>query len=112
MSEKSLYAQYMKELDGTEFIEHDWGFVSYRVEQNHIYIEDVFVVESERGNNKWEKLWEDIENVARSKGFKRITGSVVPSRANSTWMTKFMFKLGFKIYSSDINIIYFVKEIN
>lgn len=112
MSKKSLYAQYMKELDGAEFIEYEWGFVSYKVELNHVYIEDVFVVESERGNNKWEILWKDVEEVAKGLGLKRITGSVVPSRANSTWMTKFMFKLGFKIYSSDINIIYFVKEIN
>jgi predicted GNAT superfamily acetyltransferase len=112
MSKKSLYAQYMEELDGTEFIEYDWGFLSYRIEQNHVYIEDVYVIKSERGTNKWKKLWQDVEDVARSNGFNKVTGSVVPTRKNSTWMTKFMFKLGFKIYSSDINIIYFVKEIN
>lgn len=111
MSKKSLYAQYMEELDGTQFIEYDWGFVSFKDINGRFYIEDVFIVKDRRGEDLWAELLSQLIELAKDGGYKEIYGSVVPSRKNATWMTKYLFKLGFKIHSSQENLIFFIKEI-
>lgn len=69
ISGKSLWARYKEETSPTRFIEYDWGFISYTfVEEECIYLEDVYVVPERRFEKLGLRLVEEAEAVASAAG--------------------------------------------
>jgi GNAT superfamily N-acetyltransferase len=111
MSKKSLYAQYLEELEGGVVIEHDYGFATCKIYDNDFYLEDIYVVPEKRDTKLGSELYYQSAALAKELGYKRVLGSIVPSRSNSTRMMHVMLGMGFKIHSSQNDIVFLYKEI-
>ena len=107
----SNYAQYIREREGKSIIEDAHGFATYLYTKEHCYIEDIFVVVGERQNGHAARYADQIAEEARLKGFKKLLGSVCPSAQGSDISLKVLQAYGFKLLSSDKNIIYMEKDI-
>lgn len=107
----SLFGQYIKERTNREIIENHIGFATYVVEKDSIYIEDVFVIPSYRKSRVASDFVNQIAQIAKDKGIKKLYTSVVPTANGSTISLVACVKYGFKLDSSANNFILFVKEI-
>ena len=107
----SLFADYIKERLGKQVLEDDHGFVTYFFESDYVYVEDVYTRPESRREGKLYKMVDQVAEIAKEKGVHKMLGSVVPSANSSTESLHVLLDYGFKLYSSDKNIIYFMKEI-
>lgn len=106
-----LYRKYLEEREGAHLIDYDWGFAVYKYGQDHVYLQDIYVVPEKRKEGLGVLLMKKVEGRARLDGYSKMVGSVVPSTPFSDSMNKVMLSVGFKLHSSDKDIIYYVKEI-
>lgn len=109
----SLYGQYIQERENKGIVESEHGFATYKLfpDLQECYIEDIYVVPEQRKSDLATDMADEISNVAKSKGYKFLTGSVVPSNNNSTASLKVLLAYGFKLLRSETNLIYFIKEL-
>ena len=108
---KSLYSQYLREREGADLIEFSWGFAVYKMAKDHVYLQDIYVVPEERQNGRGVELMNLVADEARKQGVKTMYGSVAPSTQFSDVMIKIMMGLGFKLHSSQNDLIYLKKDI-
>lgn len=108
---KSLYAQYLEELEGGIVIEHEWGFATCKRYEDDFYLEDIYVIPEKRDTKLGSELYKQAAQMAKDLGYKRVLGSIVPSRSNSTRMMQVMIGMGFKVLASQNDIIFLFKEI-
>lgn len=107
----SMYAQYIKERENVELIQRDWGFVTYKVEPEYIFIQDMFVVPEERQNGRGVQLEAEVITLAKKLDFKFIIASV-DERANfAETMKNIMSDLNYKKVARDGSLIYYKKEV-
>lgn len=110
-SKPSLYARFMAEREGAHTVEMPWGFATYKVGRDNIYLETVYVKPEERQNGRGVELMKIVEAKAKQKQLPLLYGSVDPRAEFSTQMMQIMFKLGFKLSHSEPNLIYLVKKV-
>ncbi len=112
MGQPSLYAQFAKELHGLDTLEYDWGFATYELGPDYVYIVDIYVVPEERANKKGIQLMHQIESIAKTRGATKMYGSV-PARDNdqSEASYKMLQHLGFCDSHVDSENIYLVRDI-
>ena len=108
---KSLYAQYAEEREGVETIEESWGFATFKRLPDHIYLQDVYIIPSMRGQSKGTQLTDAVIKIGKEAGYTRMTTSVVPSTPGSTETILKMIHLNFKLFSSQSDIVYLIREI-
>lgn len=111
MEKLSLYAQYVLEREGAHIIEYDWGFAIYHMKVDHVYLQDIFVVQSERKSGKGVQLMHEVAAKAKEAGINMMIGSVAPSTPFADAMFQIMQGLGFKLLSSSHDMVYLSKEI-
>lgn len=111
----SLYAKYIKELKNFEMIEDENGFIIYgfmsKGDEHFCYIEDIYVVPEMRKSHVASKYADKVTEIAREMGIKKLLGSIVPSLEGSHYRQQVLINYGFKLYSSQENFIYYIKEI-
>ena len=107
----SLYAQYIKERLNKNIIETEDAFVVYSYENDHVYIEDIYVIPEHRKSGIASILANMIADEAKEKGIKKMLGSVVPSANGSTSSVKVLLAYGMKVKSSINDFIVFEKEL-
>lgn len=106
-----LYREYLKEREGAELIERNWGWCSYRIEADHVYLIDIYVMPGYREHGKGSELLAAVEGIAREVGRPAVLGSIATNVPGADRMYGIMNGLGFKIHSSDKDIIYMIKEL-
>lgn len=107
----SLYAQYVIERERAEIIEQDWGFAVYKLHKDHVYLQDIYVIEQERKNGRGVELMNEVASRAKMAGLTQMIGSVAPSTPFADSMLKIMQGLGFKLLSASEDMVYLIKEI-
>lgn len=107
----SLYAKYVIEREGKEIIESEVGFATYYFLDDNCYIQNIFVEKDYRKIGEASRLAQEIEKIAKSKGCKKLYGTVCPSANGSTESIKVLLAYGFKLDSSINNLIAFVKDL-
>lgn len=107
----SLYAAYYLEREGVHVVEHEWGFATYKLMPEHVYLQDIYVIPSRRKDGLGVQLMNEVAEIAKKKGLRTMFGSVAPSTPFGHTMTQIMLGLGFRIHSSDKDIIYFKKDL-
>ncbi len=105
----SLWAQYIKERNGMETLEHEFGFMTYKIQGEECYIEDAFILPAHRQKNMGSLLLEEIEQKAREAGCKHLTSVIRPSEVFATGSMKAQLAVGFKIYMSTSDKIIMMK---
>lgn len=115
-----LYKQYVEELHpGKSVYYNNEGFAVYVIRDftiegmdgKEVYIEDIYTKPEFRRTHSAAKLADKIAEIGKEQGVKYMTGTVVPSANNSTRSLQMMLGYGFKLWFSDTNIIWFIKEI-
>jgi GNAT superfamily N-acetyltransferase len=107
----SLYAQYIQEREGKSILESDKGYATYSFTDDGCYIEDIFVIKEHRKSGEAARLADQIVEIARQKGCKKLYGSISPSANGSTASLKVLLSYGFRLSSSANNFILFVMDI-
>ena len=111
MSPKSLYGQFILERENKHIIESDVGFISYTVNGDSIYADNIFVAQGHRHSGAARAMGEELLKIAQELGVHKLLGSVVPSAPGSTYSIMNLIKWGFRLDSSAQNFIVLLKEI-
>lgn len=107
----SLYSEHIKEREGFEIVETDFGFASYKYYDQECYIRDVYIKPEFRRSRQASKLLDTIQTIAKSSGCKFITTTVSSQYPNITGNTKAILKYGFEIAKVIQDVIWFKKDI-
>ena len=111
MEPKTLYGKYLLEREGTNIVEKEYGFATYKIEDDYMYIVDVFVDLPYRKSNKTYEMFEELKNIAKNNNISKLLGSVCTNANGATNSIKFLIAYDFKLLHTDNNMIYFKKEI-
>lgn len=107
----SNYGKYLFEREGAEIVEDNNGFATFKVTGDVCYIMDIYVVPEKRKFNVAGGYADQISDIAKLRGCKRLLGTVSPAAKGSTTSLKVLLGYGFTLDSSDSNMIYFFKEL-
>jgi hypothetical protein len=107
----SLYADYVRELSMGEVLETDEGFAMYIISDQVCYIKEIYIKPEFRTQKKASDIANSIEAIARENGCLKLLGTVVPSAKTSTASLKVLLAYGFRLQSSQNDLIWFEKDI-
>ncbi len=108
----SLYSEYIQEREGKSIVESDVGFATYSIVKDGIYIIDLYVKPDYRKSRIAADFADQIADIAKEKGLKKLFGSVAPSTNGSTASLKVLLAYGFKLVNSANDFIWLEKEIS
>lgn len=108
----SQWARYKQELDGSEFIEHDWGFICFSHGlPDATYIEAIWVEPIHRETKLGSQLVNELEKIALGLGKKfliasiDLRGKVIPDNLKAA------LAAGFIPYKAEANKIWLERAI-
>ena len=109
----SLYGAYIRERLGDGIIEHEYGFVTYRILNGGktIYIVDVYTTPDFRRTGLAAELADKAVAIAKAEGATECIGTVTPSANNSTDSINVLLRYGMKLHSAANDLVIFRKEI-
>lgn len=108
--QKSFFAQYCEERLGKTVLENEHGFLSI-VMNDVFYIEDVFIKAESRGNSEADLLYIEAYELAKSKNYKYIYGSVFIKAKGAEKSMKMLLSRNFNFSHAVGDLIYLKKEI-
>lgn len=108
----SLYGQYLKEREGFEIIENDYGFASYKCIGQECYLRDLYVVPNKRKSHVASDLADQICEIGKQNGCKYLSGSVSPEDPNATRNIQVLIAYGMRLVRSTNDLLWFIKELN
>lgn len=109
---KSLYGQYILEREGFEIIENEHGFATFKIFENgECYLRDIFVLKEKRRGHLALDLSGQVEEIAKKRGAKYMTGTVSPHANNPTASIKAVLGAGYRLLSAGAEKIVFIKEL-
>lgn len=106
-----LYKQYLAEREGAHLLAHDWGFAVYKYGADHVYLQDIFVIEAARDTRKGTQLMMEVAEIAKAKGITLMYGSIDPRTEASSRMMKVMLHLGFLLSHNQGDLIMLKREL-
>ena len=110
-----MYADYIKEIHGDECVETEEGFATYRFIDDSgvpsVYIIDIYVRPDFRKSMAASHMADQIVELAKKRGCRRLLGTVNMSIKDPTSSAKFLFRYGMQLYVSSPNSIIFKKEL-
>lgn len=117
MSLDGLFHKYFLEEYGRETISNEHGFICYFLNPacDECLVTDFFIKEDSRKSMEAKKLFSQVRDLAKEKGYRYITGIVAVSPERSEKATKIMrcyFALGFKMYDTINGHVCFRLDIN
>lgn len=107
----SLFADYRKEREGVDTIEHEHGFVSYKLFSDECYIIDIYVRPDFRKTGLASVLADKVKDIAKEHKCKILTGSVDTRLQSATTSAKVLLSYGFRFLRNDGPMSYFVQEV-
>jgi len=111
-SRPSLYAQYVKERTDRQIIEDSRGFATFVVQQDYVYIEDIYVLPEYRNSKVGQQYEQQIAEYAKSLGLNKLVGSVCITAKNASESAAVLLHIGYKITYVADNMIYFTKKLD
>jgi len=110
---KPLYADYILERENSHYYETDYGFVTYREEDNHIYLVDMYIKPEYRKKGNGRQFVQYVENIAKEWNKPSVITSVSLEAKGAETSTQAILFCGFKFYSVNENssMVYFIKGV-
>lgn len=109
---KSLYAQYIKEREGSSVIEEPWGFIEYRLAPPVMRIESLYILPEYRKTNKGSELANRVTLLAWDAGATHLWAQVWVGALNATDSLKAILAYGFQITAAQNDCIILTKDIS
>jgi predicted GNAT family acetyltransferase len=108
----SLYGQYIKEREGFDIVETEYGFATYTsVDEQTIYLRDIFIVAEKRRSGLATELSTKVAEIAKELGKNKILGSICIDAKGVTTSMAALLGDKFKFSHANGNMLYFVKDI-
>lgn len=111
MVPNDMYAQYLKERVGRETLQTEWGFVSYELRDDHMYLVDLFIVPTHRQNGLGTELGNRMIELAEELKLDRIITTISPYTPGSEVSLGMALKMNFKLYKTDEYGIYLERNL-
>jgi len=108
-----LYAEYIKEREGMELIEKEYGFCTYKVINEYIYLADIYIKKDQRMKGLAKALTDEVEEIGKNNKCNFILGSFCLDTNNWKSGKALVKSLGFKYFEKQrkTNMIYVSKEL-
>lgn len=106
-----LYADYIKEREGLDLVSVEMGFATYKIHEEVVYIQDIYVAPEYRRGHVATELAEKIAGMGKEAGCKYITGSVCLSVGNPTDSMRVLLAYGMEFLNLQGDMMYFKKEL-
>ena len=94
-----------------DVLETDEGFAVYIISDQVCYIKEIYIKPECRTQKKASDIANSIEAIARENGCLKLLGTVIPSAKTSTASLKVLLAYGFRLQSSQNDLIWFEKDI-
>lgn len=108
----SLFADYIKERLGKHIIENEYGFATfYYPDATTVYLEDIYVIPSQRRLAYGRELADQVVEIAKIKGCTRLLGTVTPAANGATESLKAFLAYGMQVDSTTPTYILLSKSI-
>lgn len=107
----SHYKAYVREREGVEVLEFDFGFALVKPLSDALYLQDIFVLPEHRQKGCGRHMLEVVEAAALGMGFNKVVGSCDPVANGATESMKAMFACGFSLKSCSGGLILLEKSI-
>lgn len=72
----TLYAQYIKEREGSEVLESEDGFIVYKISKKECFIVDMFVAKDRRARGAGHALLKSLDALAAKRDCEFITANI------------------------------------
>lgn len=110
-----MYLDYLRERLGDESVVRDEGFATYRFLDDNctpsVYIVDIYVRPDFRKTSIASEMADQIVEISKKMGCRRLIGTVVPNAKRSTESLKVLLGYGMELYYSKDNLVVFKKEL-
>lgn len=106
-----MFKQYFRELKNLEVYEEENGFVLYKIEENLLYIRDIYVKPENRKSKLAATMADKVAEFAKTLGCDTMIGDVEPSNNNATDSIKVLIAYGMRVVEANDDEIIFAKEI-
>jgi len=107
----SLWAEYIKEREDRDVIETTDGFVAFKVRDEFVHLEDLYVRPEKRLSGAGTALADAVAARGVEAGCRLMITSVCPAARGSTESMKAVLAYGFRLSSCDGKLVWFVKEL-
>lgn len=97
----SHFADYYKERFGWEVLEAEHGFIVYNIKSPEASIEEFYVEQSKRGTQAAKKMADEVINIMKMNGCKKVWAKVVPGLPGSEHALKTNLHYGFKLIGNN-----------
>jgi GNAT superfamily N-acetyltransferase len=112
MDHISLYGMYIKERQSFETEEDAYGFITYKINGDEVFVNDIFVMPLFRNQHVGTSLGDRVTEIAKIKGCKRMVAHIYPSTHGSNEaLIGFMTKYKMRITGCHENLIVLKKEL-
>lgn len=110
---RELYLKYLKEREGLDFIELDHkGFVLYKLEDGHAFINDMYILPDYRGEKLSFKLADVVAKEAKDKGIDVLICQSDESANEHDLSRAVILKYGFKEYGQIGSVHHYMKGLH
>lgn len=109
--EKTLWTQYFEEREGKTVFENEHGFICVVMAKEVFYVEHLFIKKESRGKKIAHAFEIFAINLAKSKGYKSIMGSVSIRTKDPEFSLKMMIDHGYKLSHTAGEMIYVKKDL-
>lgn len=107
-----MYEQYALEHEGLRFLKTDYGFASYKVEEDGVfYVQDLFIKEGFRGKKQCQEIGNRLIFLAKELGCTKFYGSVAVNSPNTNRSARMLLDFNMNIVAATPDLIYFCREI-
>lgn len=110
---EQMFSDYAKErgFGPRLFVLENVGFATYHLNQDHCYIEDIYVVPKERKNGHAKVMADAIAKIANENELSVLVGSVCIHAKTKEDSLKVLLAYGMKLAEINGDMIYLKKEI-
>lgn len=110
MIKETIYAKYIRERDGSQIIENEYGFIIYKISGEECFIKDMCVDLSSRTSGKGRELMNELEEIARANRCTFISGTIHLFDKNANDTLKKSLSVGFLVKEANNNILVIIKD--
>ncbi len=107
----SLFGDYIMEREGISILEDDFGFATYKINEEECYLIDLYVVPEMRSRGYASGLANSVCKFAKNRGCTYLLGSVDSTVQSATESAKVLLAYGMRLHEVQGKMIYFVKDL-
>lgn len=105
----TLYAKYIKEREGTDVLESEFGFITYRITGAECFIVDMHVDQAARKTGQGRALLEQLSEIAKECHF--LTANIWLKKKGSQVSLRGALACGFEVRNANADVLLIAKNL-